>query len=281
MPGAALAAGRNAAQPTMIAGIFCHSDREIPSDHEHLPTGTRVVALRCCPVPLRPAPPGHGAGPAQPDLACAQPGLACAQPGLACAQPGLACAQPDLPGARPELPVTPPKAQRAPSNLQAAGRPGVPLAMIRILICFPAGRPHGHGTADATPPSPSPRATHFAPVTESICTPGYRNASRQPSRRALLVMVISAVKPAGQRCIVWYHTSTGAPFRCAGGRVPGAFVGVTAGVVAGLTPVPALCGAPRCLACCSLMPGLVAASPPCRCRGPALPQPGSRQCVPG
>src|SRR6266487_3291347 len=142
MPGAALAAGRNAAQPTMIAGIFCHSDREIPSDHEHLPTGTRAVALRCCPVPLRPAPPGHGAGPAQPDLACAQP---------------------DLPGARPELPMAAPKAQRAPSNLQAAGRPGVPLAMIRILICLPAGRPHGHGTADATPPSPSPRATHFAP----------------------------------------------------------------------------------------------------------------------
>jgi hypothetical protein len=60
--------------------------------------------------------------------------------------------------------------QRARSNRHAVGALGVPLAMIMILTSFPAGSPHGQGTAVSTPPLP--RATHFAPATESMCAPG-------------------------------------------------------------------------------------------------------------
>src|SRR5450755_5181806 len=86
-----------------------------------------------------------------------------------------------------------------------------------ILTTLPGGLLHGHGTADATPPSP--RAFHFAPATESMCAPGYLNASRQPLSVARLIIVISPVKPDGQRCRVWYCTSAECSFRrhaCAG-----------------------------------------------------------------
>src|SRR6266702_4389111 len=89
-----------------------------------------------------------------------------------------AAGQPE-PGATSVVSAVVMNVQWAPSNLQWVGCPGVPFAMIRILTSCPAGAPHGHGTADATPPSSSLRAVQVAPVTESICTPRYRNASRQ------------------------------------------------------------------------------------------------------